>query len=174
MDTAALIAAGLRRYSGSNSASRRRLQCRIRPMTRAAQAGLFEVMEHRVAIEKWRATLPTLERVKLSHPSTVLRHWKKANAPSKPAGEARPTTSTKTEQALAEAHEKIDHLDWARCQASRPSTKAFPWLDPAGLERSRERRHMPNAGRTCRTGRTCHKWSARIGMRNQRWSLQGC
>jgi hypothetical protein len=41
MGTVALIAAGLRRYSGSNSASRRRLQCRIRPMASAAQVGLF-------------------------------------------------------------------------------------------------------------------------------------
>jgi hypothetical protein len=44
MGTAALIAAGLRRYSGTNSARRRRLQCRIRPMARVAQVGLFEAM----------------------------------------------------------------------------------------------------------------------------------
>jgi hypothetical protein len=71
-------------------------------MARAAQAGLFEAMEHGDTIEKWRATLPTLERVKLNHPSTMC-----ANASPKPASEARPTTLAKTEQALPEAHEKI-------------------------------------------------------------------
>jgi vacuolar-type H+-ATPase subunit I/STV1 len=38
---------------------------------------LFAVMENLPAIEAWRKTLTQTERLKLNHPSTVLRKWKK-------------------------------------------------------------------------------------------------
>ena len=37
---------------------------------------LLEVMEHRAEIETWRAGLPDIERLRINHPSTVLRRWK--------------------------------------------------------------------------------------------------
>jgi hypothetical protein len=37
---------------------------------------LFKCIDNSAAIEKWRATLTTSERLKLNHPSSVLRRWK--------------------------------------------------------------------------------------------------
>jgi hypothetical protein len=48
---------------------------------------LLECLQHRTAIEKWRATLTEGERFRFNHPDTVLRKWKAAtivpNAPPK-------------------------------------------------------------------------------------------
>jgi hypothetical protein len=41
---------------------------------------LFVVMDHLHEIETWRATLTPTERLRLNHPSAVLRKWKSANA----------------------------------------------------------------------------------------------
>jgi hypothetical protein len=48
---------------------------------------LFDVMDHLVEIEEWLATLKPAERLRLNHPSSVWRRWKKATAvvdPDKP------------------------------------------------------------------------------------------
>ncbi len=41
---------------------------------------LFAVMDHLHEIETWRATLTPTQRLRLNHPSAVLRKWKSANA----------------------------------------------------------------------------------------------
>lgn len=38
---------------------------------------LIEVMEHQAEIAQWRATLTRTERLRLNHPSSVLRRWRK-------------------------------------------------------------------------------------------------
>jgi hypothetical protein len=43
---------------------------------------LFVVMDHLQEIEAWRATLTPTERLRLNHPSAVLRKWKSAKAVS--------------------------------------------------------------------------------------------
>jgi hypothetical protein len=51
------------------------------------RARLFNVMDHLVDIETWLATLKPAERLRLNHPSSVWRRWKKATAvvdPDKP------------------------------------------------------------------------------------------
>ena len=52
---------------------------------------LFEVMDNRLEIEKWRGTLDRTHRLKLNHPSTVLRKWKASTQPSKPKDPNKPT-----------------------------------------------------------------------------------
>jgi hypothetical protein len=41
------------------------------------RARLFTVMEHRGEIEEFRSSLPLAKRLRLNHPSTVLRHWRR-------------------------------------------------------------------------------------------------
>lgn len=52
---------------------------------------LFEVMDNLAAIEGWRMTLTLSERLRLNHPSTVLRKWKAATQPPPRTGERTPT-----------------------------------------------------------------------------------
>jgi hypothetical protein len=47
---------------------------------KADRCRLFAVMDHLEEIETWRATLTPTERLRLNHPSAVLRKWKSANA----------------------------------------------------------------------------------------------
>jgi hypothetical protein len=51
---------------------------------RSDRAKLFTVMQHRSEIEGWRATLTQTERLKLNHPTSVLRKWKAATEVRKP------------------------------------------------------------------------------------------
>ena len=47
---------------------------------------LFKVMEILPALEAWRETLPPIRRLRMNHPGTVLKNYKKAIG-SKPAPE---------------------------------------------------------------------------------------
>jgi hypothetical protein len=49
---------------------------------------LFEVMDNRPAIEAYRQTLSLRDRLRLNHPSTVLRHFKAYQAKNSPEGAA--------------------------------------------------------------------------------------
>ena len=42
------------------------------------RAMLFKVMEILPALEEWRETLPPIRRLRMNHPSTVLKNYKKA------------------------------------------------------------------------------------------------
>jgi hypothetical protein len=66
---------------------------------------LFTVMDNLPAIEAWRATLTTTERMRLNHPSAVLRKWQAAAAAPSKDGETprKPTPTQKLEQSLAAA-----------------------------------------------------------------------
>jgi hypothetical protein len=48
-------------------------------LDKADRSRLFTVMDHLEEIEAWRATLTPTERLRLNHPSAVLRKWKSAN-----------------------------------------------------------------------------------------------
>ena len=50
------------------------------------RAMLFKVMEILPAVEAWRETLPPMRRLRMNHPGTVLKNYKKAIG-SKPAPE---------------------------------------------------------------------------------------
>jgi hypothetical protein len=49
-------------------------------LDKADRSRLFAVMDRLEEIEAWRATLTPTERLRLNHPSAVLRKWKSANA----------------------------------------------------------------------------------------------
>jgi hypothetical protein len=52
-------------------------------LDKADRSRLFVVMDHLQEIEAWRATLTPTERLRLNHPSAVLRKWRSANATSR-------------------------------------------------------------------------------------------
>ena len=52
-------------------------------LDKADRSRLFVVMDQLEEIETWRATLTPTERLRLNHPSAVLRKWKSANAISR-------------------------------------------------------------------------------------------
>jgi hypothetical protein len=61
----------------------------FKEIDKGARKRLFDCLEHRTEIEKWRARLTDAERFKFNHPDTVLRKWKAStvvpdsNAPPK-------------------------------------------------------------------------------------------
>jgi hypothetical protein len=74
---------------------------------------LFEVMDNRLEIEKWRATLDRTHRLKLNHPSTVLRRWKASTQPKKPKDPNKPTltdTNIKLQEELDASNREIASL----------------------------------------------------------------
>jgi hypothetical protein len=59
------------------------------------RAMLFKVMEILPAVEAWRETLPPMRRLRMNHPSRVLKNYKKAIG-SKPAPECVTSPSSPT------------------------------------------------------------------------------
>jgi hypothetical protein len=59
-------------------------------MDKGDRSRLFSVMDNLPMIEDWRRTLTLTERLKLNHPNAVLRKWKAAVEPERPAS-GRPT-----------------------------------------------------------------------------------
>jgi hypothetical protein len=68
---------------------------------------LFKVIDNLAAIEAWRATLTTTQRLKLNHPSTVLRKWQaSATVPTATDGERKPSLTEKLEQSVIALEEE--------------------------------------------------------------------
>jgi hypothetical protein len=90
-------------------------------MDKGDRSRLFEVMDALPMIEEWRHTLPMTIRLKLNHPSTVLRKWKSAFETDKEEHDARPSKAKQTGTELAAALEQIKHLKAhvAEIEASR-------------------------------------------------------
>jgi hypothetical protein len=57
---------------------------------------LSECRAHRPDIERWRATLPRSEQLKLNHPQAVLRRWKAAAKPRDTPVRSRRTSLSST------------------------------------------------------------------------------
>jgi hypothetical protein len=83
---------------------------------RSDRAKLYTVMENRGAIETWRSTLGLTQRLKLNHPSTVLRQWKAATQVPK-SGEPKTSPITKLKQKINEL-ERQHELDEERIAAA--------------------------------------------------------
>jgi hypothetical protein len=66
---------------------------------------LFEVMDNQGAIEAWRGTLTQAVRLRLNHPSSVLRKWKTTTVVKVPK-EPKPTLKDSVAN-LAEANDKL-------------------------------------------------------------------
>jgi hypothetical protein len=70
---------------------------------------LFDVMAALPQIENWRATLTTTERLRLNHPSTVLRKWKSAT--QRPPQEAKkPSPFAKMQESIFQLSEENNRL----------------------------------------------------------------
>ena len=66
------------------------------------RARLFEVMGHLAKIETWLATLTTSERLRLNHPTTVLRKWKGSTVVPDPNARPKPSPEAKLKDAHAQ------------------------------------------------------------------------
>jgi hypothetical protein len=81
-------------------------------MDKADRARLFEVMEHQAAIEQWRATLPQTTRLRINHPSTVLRRWKAATqVPAATDQPKKPSAMAVLKEQNVELQEKLHRLE---------------------------------------------------------------
>lgn len=94
-------------------------------MDKGDRSRLFQCMDNIALIEDWRRTLPLTARLKLNHPSTVWRAWKRAMEPeAAPTGEPKPTLrdsvanlSQDLEAQRAHADELQAALDAARTES---------------------------------------------------------
>jgi hypothetical protein len=77
-------------------------------LDRGDRTRLLECMQHLSAIEVWRATLTTNQRLQWNHPATVLRRWKAVHVVAK--SEKKPSPFAETKQALADQIEENDRL----------------------------------------------------------------
>jgi hypothetical protein len=68
---------------------------------------LLECLQHRAAIEKWRAILTEGERFRLNHPDTVLRKWKAATVIPDPNSPPKTSAFAELKAANVELQEKL-------------------------------------------------------------------
>ena len=73
------------------------IDAQLDDMDPSDRAKLFTVMENRPAIEQWRATLSQTERLRLNHPTSVLRKWQQATKEPK----AKPDKATLKDSVIA-------------------------------------------------------------------------
>ena len=71
---------------------------------------LFEVMGHLTKIEAWLATLTTSDRLRLNHPTTVLRKWKGSTAVPDPNATPKPSPYAQLKDAHAQLIEENHRL----------------------------------------------------------------
>jgi hypothetical protein len=109
-------------YNKAFSEILRREKLGTEELPSATRNQLFDIIDHRGEIESWRSTLEPFERIKLNHPDTVLRHWKKTATARELLGleeekpKAEKKTSAKEEKAslleeLVLAQERITQLE---------------------------------------------------------------
>jgi len=86
-------------------------QCGFEALDKGDRARLFEVMDHLAEIEAWLATLAATERMRLNHPTTVLRKWKKSTAVPDPSVIKKPSPYAQLQDAhqqLIEDHHRLE------------------------------------------------------------------
>ncbi|UGX91737.1 hypothetical protein G6321_00039240 [Bradyrhizobium barranii subsp. barranii] len=74
------------------------------------RARLFEVMGHFAEIDAWLATLTTNERVRLNHPTAILRKWKGSTVVPDREGAPKPSPYAQLKNAHAVALEENHRL----------------------------------------------------------------
>ena len=107
---------------------------KLSEIDKVTRSHLLIVMEHKSEVEEFRNSLPLSERMRLNHPSVMLRHWRKATAVKKPKV---PKPDYQGELDSMAAHV-------AELEGAREVAKPMPWagvreLYFAGLS------HMPRA-----------------------------
>jgi hypothetical protein len=108
-------------------------------MDKGDRSRLFEVMDNLGLIEQWRGTLTLGEKLKLNHPNSVLRRWKKAIEPEpKPGGKSAKPTLRESVVSLSEDNavkdQRITELEAhvAELEAARHDSPNAAWI--AGLK----------------------------------------
>ena len=109
----AMIEAGVnqpigRRYNEAFGAWQREFG--FENLDKGDRARLFEVMGHLAEIEAWLATLTTSERLRLNHPTTVLRKWKGSTVVPDPNATPKPSPQAKLKAANIELQEELHRL----------------------------------------------------------------
>ena len=74
------------------------------------RARLFEVMGHLAKIEAWLATLTTSEKLRLNHPTSILRKWKGSTAVPDPNATPKPSPYAQLKEAHAQQIEENHRL----------------------------------------------------------------
>lgn len=104
----------------------------------ATRCRLFDALENRDEIEKWRATLAANQRLKWNHPDSVLQQWKRATQSPEPAGERKPTIR-ETAAALQEENDALH----AQLEKGGGGSRDAEWeLTEARRENERLRRQV--------------------------------
>jgi hypothetical protein len=83
-------------------------------MDASDRAKLFKVMDQHTEIDQWRATLTITDRMKLNHPTAVLRKWQAATQIRSKKKRTRPSPKEQMEQRITELEEHISELEAAR------------------------------------------------------------
>jgi hypothetical protein len=111
----AMIEAGVnqpvgRRYNGAFGTWQRELG--FENLDKGDRARLFEIMSHLAEIEAWLATLTTNERLRLNHPTTVLRKWRAATViPDANAAPKPPSAFAKLKEANIDLQERLHRTE---------------------------------------------------------------
>jgi hypothetical protein len=82
----------------------------FRGIDKGARSRLLDCLEQRAAIEKWRSTLTEAERIRLNHPSTVLRKWKTKTVVPDPNAKRKPSPVAKYKEEIARLEEENHRL----------------------------------------------------------------
>jgi hypothetical protein len=78
---------------------------------KSARNRLCECLQHRVEIERWRATLTEAERFRYNHPDTVLRRWKRATIIPDPNAPRPPSAFAKLKEANVNLQERLHRAE---------------------------------------------------------------
>ena len=100
-------------------------------MDKGDRSRLFSVMDNLAMIEEWRQKLTLSERLKLNHPTSVLRKWKAAIEPAKPKSD-KPTLRDSVVNLSEESAAKDREIEELKAHA-------------AELEAARGTTALPNA-----------------------------
>jgi hypothetical protein len=98
---------------------------------------LFRMLKHRVEIEAWLESLDPAQRMKINHPTALIRKWRKtpegrAAMPPRPSNATRRVGNAELRRQLEQKDERIKELEQERDQAKRESAPQF--TDPGEID----------------------------------------
>jgi hypothetical protein len=103
------------------------VNAKLSDMDNCDRAKLLIVMENRAALEQWRATLTETERLRLNHPTSVLRKWQAAAKTAEPSDPRRTLCDAhvilqeevhRLQRELADAKAHIAEIEAARSEST--------------------------------------------------------
>jgi hypothetical protein len=97
---------------------------KVDDMDKSDRAKLLQLMEERPAVEEWRASLTTHERLNLNNPTIVWRKWTadtRVKKPRKPTGNVPATEMGRAQRTVEQLQARVDELEQEL--AARPKIK---------------------------------------------------